>query len=140
MNEVIAKIGKQTYKTTLSTSHHTIIADEPLPMGQDLGPNPYDLLLMALGSCVSMTIRMYADRKKWDLQEVEVRLTQDRVHHGDCEECESSDGYVHKIVKKVKLIGNLDEKQKSRLMEIADRCPVNRTLLNEIIISTEELN
>ena len=139
MTQVIAKIGKDRYKTILSNGRHEIVADEPLGMGQDLGPTPYDFLLMALGSCISMTLRMYADRKGWNLEGAEIHLSQERVHAKDCEDCESTTGFVHVIKKQVKLIGDLDEAQHKRLMEIADRCPVNKTLLNEIKIETEAL-
>jgi len=106
------------------------------------------LIVQALGGCVTMTIRMYADRKKWDLKGVEVTLSQERVHSKDCDDCddcddfddfESTEGYVHVIQKKVKLLGNLDDKQRARLMEIAAKCPVNKTLLNKIQIKTTEL-
>jgi putative redox protein len=139
MTQIIAKIGRDKYKTTLTNGRQAIIADEPIPIGQDLGPTPYDFLLMALGSCVSMTLRMYADRKGWDLEAVEVHLSQNRTHAKDCEACESKDGFVHVIEKEIKLIGNLDVTQRKRLMEIADKCPVNKTLLNEIKIKTKEL-
>jgi len=139
VKEVIAKIGRDKYRTVLTNGTHQVIGDEPTPYGTDEGPDPYSFLLMSLGGCVAMTIRMYADRKKWDLENVEVQLSQERVYQKDCEECESKDGYVHHIEKKVKLTGNLDEKQRARLMEIADRCPVNKTLLNEIKIKTIEM-
>jgi len=139
MTQIIAKIGRDIYKTTLTNGRHAIIADEPIGIGKDLGPTPYDFLLIALGSCVSITLRMYADRKGWDLEEVEVHLSQNRVHAKDCEDCESTDGFVHVIEKEIKLIGNLDEAQRKRLMEISDKCPVNKTLLNEIKINTKEL-
>ena len=139
MKEVIAKLDGTGYRTILTAGNNDIIGDEPIPYGNDEGPSPYDLLLMALGSCVTMTLRMYADRKKWDLQGVEVNLTQERTHAKDCDSCESEDGYVHIIEKKVKLFGNLDDEQRVRLMEIADKCPVHKTLLNEIKISTIEV-
>ena len=139
MTEIIAKIGKEKYETTLTSGKHKITADEPLTIGQDKGPTPYDLLLMALGSCVAMTLRMYADRKKWDLKEVKVVLKQNRTHAKDCADCESKEGFVHSIEKEIELIGNLDDTQRSRLIEISDRCPVNRTLLGEIKISTSVL-
>jgi len=128
MEKIIAKIGTTKYKTTFTVGNHTIIGDEPVPHGNDEGPTPYDYLLTALGGCVTMTLRMYADRKKWDLQEVEVELSQQRVHHKDCGECESTEGYAHLIEKKVKLTGNLDETQRARLMEIADKCPRINTI------------
>lgn len=139
MKEVTAKIDRANYKTIFSDGTHQVIGDEPGPYGTDLGTDPYSLLLMSLGGCVAMTIRMYADRKKWDLASVEVSLSQERIHSKDCEDCESTEGQVHFIEKKVKLLGDLDDKQRARLMEIADRCPVNKTLLNEIKIRTTVL-
>lgn len=134
MTQVIAKIDRNKYKTILLAGEHEWISDEPRPDGEDLGPTPYDFLLAALGSCVAMTLRMYADRKGWDLDSVEVDLDQDRVYFADCGDCESEEGYVHVIEKKVKLSGNLTEEQRQRLLEISDRCPVNKTLLREIKI------
>lgn len=138
MKVVTAKIDRSKYRTVFTDGTHQVIGDEPAPYGTDEGTDPYSLLLMALGGCVTMTIRMYADRKNWDLDGVEVSLSQERVHSKDCDDCESTEGYVHKIEKKVKLLGNLDDKQRARLMEIADKCPVNKTLLNEIKIKTVE--
>jgi len=103
MSQVIAKINRTKYKTIVTTGNHQLIGDEPSPYGKDLGPSPYDFLLTALGTCVSMTLRMYADRKGWDLEEVEVHLSQTRVHAKDCEDCESEDGYVHMIEKKIEI-------------------------------------
>ena len=136
MTQVIAKINLTKYKTIIVTGNHELIADEPVPFGQDLGPNPYDFLLTALGACVTMTLRMYADRKGWDLEEVQVHLDQSRVYAEDCEECESEDGYVHVIEKKLKFIGELSEEQIQRLLESSDKCPVHKTLTNEIKIIT----
>lgn len=136
MAQVKVTTGTEKYKTEIITPTHQLIADEPKPYGKDLGPNPYEFLLMAVGSCVGMTLRMYADRKGWDLQEVEIELDQERRHAKDCENCESEDGYVHFIQKKLRFKGNLDEQQKARLLEISDRCPVQKTLLNEIKIET----
>ena len=139
MTQIIAKIDRSKYKTVLTNGRHEILGDEPVPFGTDFGPNPYDFLLMALGSCVTMTLRMYTDRKGWDLEEVEVHLSQERIYAKDCEDCESAEGYVHVIEKKLKFTGNLDDAQRKRLMEIADKCPVNKTLLNEIKINSVEL-
>ena len=139
MTQVIAKIARDKYKTIIDTENHQLIADEPVPLGQDHGPTPYDFLLAALGSCVTMTLRMYADRKGWDLEEVQVHLDQSRVYAKDCENCESEDGYVHVIEKYLKLTGNLTKDQRQRLVEISDKCPVNKTLSNEIKIITKEL-
>ena len=139
MTQVIAKINRSKYKTIVVTDNHELIADEPVPIGKDLGPNPYDFLLFALGACVTMTLRMYADRKGWDLEEVHVHLEQSRVHAKDCEDCESENGFVHVIEKKLQFFGELTEEQKQRLLEISDKCPVNKTLTNEIKILTSTL-
>lgn len=139
MSTVIAKIDRSLYKTQIDIGSHHLVSDEPKPIGQNMGPTPYDFLLIALGSCVTMTLRMYADRKGWDLEEVEVHLTQSRVHAKDCEKCESENGFVHLIKKKLRFKGKLDDHQIKRLLEIADKCPVNKTLLNEIKINTELL-
>ena len=140
MVQVITKIDRSKYKTVVTTGNHQLIGDEPMPYGQDLGPNPYDFLLTALGTCVAMTLRMYADRKGWALEEVEVHLKQSRVHAKDCEDCESHEGFVHVIDKNLKFIGDLTGEQIQRLLEISDKCPVNRTLNNEIKIRTRSLD
>lgn len=140
MNPVTVKIGKNHYRTSLTAGNHEIIADEPQPEGTDQGPNPYDLLLMALGACTAITVRMYADRKGWDLQGIEIDLKQDRVHAEDCELCESKDGFVHKMEKQIRFIGDLDESQIARLLDISTKCPVHRTLQNEIVISEKIIN
>jgi putative redox protein len=142
MAQVIAKIDHSKYKTVVTTGNHQFVSDEPISLGKDLGPSPYDFLLVALGSCVAMTLRMYADRKGWDLKEVEVHLDQSRIHSRDCEDCESKEGFVHVIEKRLKFIGDLTIEQKQRLMvmEISDKCPVNRTLTKEIKIITKQFN
>jgi putative redox protein len=114
---------------------HLLLADEPLDAGgTDRGPNPYDLLLAALGSCTSMTLRMYADRKGLPLERVEVRLRHSRIHAADCAECETEEGRVDLIEREIALAGALSPEQRQRLLEIADRCPVHRTLSGEIAI------
>jgi len=116
---------------------HQLIADEPLSVGgSNLGPNPYEYLLASLGACTSMTIRMYANRKNIKLDNVEITLNHDRIHAEDCAECESQTGFVDKIEKTVKLEGELSEQERQRLLEIADKCPVHKTLHNEIVIKT----
>ena len=140
MTQVITKIDRAKYKTIVETGNHELVADEPAPFGQDLGPSPYDFLLTALGTCVTMTLRMYADRKGWDLEEVHVHLEQSRIYAEDCEDCESQDGYVHLIEKKLKFVGELTEEQIQRLLVISDKCPVHKTLSNEIKIITKQWN
>ena len=137
MAQVVAKIGRSKYKTLITSGNHQIIGDEPAPFGEDLGPTPYDFLLIALGSCISMTLRMYADRKGWDMEEAEIELDQSRIYVKDCEDCHSQDGYVHLIEKKIKFTGNLTEQQRQRLMEISEKCPVYKTLTCEIKIITK---
>ena len=99
-------------------------------------PGPYELLLMALGSCTSMTVHLYAARKKWPLEQVVVRLRQERVHVQNCTDCEKPDAMVHRIEKTIELIGTLDGEQRQRLREIADHCPVHKTLTSKIVIET----
>jgi putative redox protein len=112
-----------------------MIADEPTNLGgTDAGPTPYDYLLAALGGCTAMTLRMYADRKGWPLESVTVRLSQDRVHATDCEECETEEGRIDRIEREIELEGPLDEKQRRRLLEVADMCPVHRTLKSEVLV------
>lgn len=115
----------------------TLVTDEPVALGgEGAGPDPYTLLLAALGSCVSMTLMLYARRKGWPLERVRVRLRQRRVHAKDCAECESdSADFIHHIERAVEIEGDLDEAQRARLQEIAHRCPVHRTLTNEIAIT-----
>src|SRR5438093_8944763 len=118
------------------SGNHRWRADEPAPFGTDTGPSPYELLLAALGACTSMTMRLYAQRKQWDLQRVTVRLQHSRIHAEDCMECETKQGFLDRIDREVELSGNLDDAQKRRLLEIAEHCPVHRTLTSEINIRT----
>ena len=106
--------------------------------GDDGGPTPYQLLLAALGACISMTVSLYAKRKGWPLEGVEVLLRHDKIHAADCAECETREGKIDRIVKDVRLDGALDDEQRSRLLEIAGRCPVSRTLASEIRIVDAE--
>jgi putative redox protein len=115
---------------------HHLVADEPVDSGgTDAGPNPYELLLAALGACTAMTVRLYASRKGWPLEGVEVTLQHDRVHAQDCVDCETRDVYLDRITKQLTLLGpGLDDSQRERLAQISERCPVQRTLQREIII------
>lgn len=126
---VTAQIGATGYRTTISAAQHHIIADEPLEDGgTDQGPTPYDLLVSALGACTAMTLRMYADRKGWPLEEVVVKLRHGRSYGEDDRHCDTAPARLDQIEREVELHGELTDEQRQRLLEIADRCPVHRTL------------
>jgi putative redox protein len=104
--------------------------------GEDAGPDPYTLLLAALGSCISMTVTLYARRKQWPVEQVTVRLRQNRIHSKDCKVCDQvADGYIHQIERSVSVTGPLTDEQHTRLQEIAHKCPVHRTLTSPIVIT-----
>ena len=131
MKEVVVKFIKN-YQQEAKTDQHTIIIDEAKDVGGDgRGPDPYDLLLSALGSCTSMTIMMYARRKEWPLEGVQVSLHHKKIHATDCDECITEEGKLDQITKTIYLKGDLTEEQRKRILEIADRCPVNKTLTTE---------
>ncbi len=133
MAEVLVR-SRRGLEHEIRVREHTLVADESPPVGEDAGPNPYELLLAALGACTAMTLRLYADRKGWPLTAVEVHLRHDRIHATDCADCETRDGFLDHIVKSITLHGALDGEQRQRLLEIAERCPVNRTLQREVVI------
>ena len=137
MKEVVVKHIKN-YQQEAKTSQHTIIIDEAKDVGGDgKGPDPYDLLLSALGGCTSMTIMMYARRKGWPLEGVQVTLHHEKIHASDCEECVTEEGKLDQITKTIFLKGDLSPEQRERLLEIADRCPVNKTITTEChVVST----
>jgi putative redox protein len=110
--------------------------DEPVALGgDDAGPDPYTLLLGALGSCISMTVHLYARRKQWPVETVTVRLRQNRIHAKDCQECTDKEGYIHRIERSVSITGELSDEQHARLQEIAHKCPVHKTLTSRIVIT-----
>jgi putative redox protein len=117
--------------------NHILVTDEPVDAGgEDAGPDPYTLLLAALGSCISMTATLYARRKGWPLERVTVRLRQRRIHSKDCLECvNAAEGHIHRIERAVTFEGNLTEEQRARLQEIAHKCPVHKTLSSPIVIA-----
>ncbi len=128
--------GKFTQEVRIG--RHRLRADEPADAGgTDTGPPPYDYLLAGLGACTSMTIRLYADLKKLPLEKVTVRLRHGKVHAQDCAECETKEGKIDRIDREIELAGSLDEGQRAKLLEIANKCPVHRTLHSEIWIPTQ---
>ena len=129
-----------TFAQQVATGPHRLISDEPKSVGgSDTGPTPYDLLLAALGSCTSMTVGMYARKKNWPLERVTVWLRHSKVYAADCSECETGEGMIERIERDVRVEGPLSAEQRSRLLEIANKCPVHRTLTSGIDIRTRLL-
>jgi len=137
MGEVIVESLSGLRNEVRYGAGQTFVTDEPVEVGgEGEGPDPYTLLLAALGSCISMTVTLYARRKAWKVGRVRVRLRMRRVHADDCAECETKgDAFVHRVERDVTIEGELDEEQHARLQEIAHRCPVHRTLSGEIVIN-----
>jgi putative redox protein len=132
---LVTETRASKFQQTIRAGRHTLTADEPVAAGGlDSGPNPYDLLLAGLGACTSMTLRLYADRKQLPLERVSVKLAHSRIHAEDCETCETKEGMLDRIDKEITVAGPLDEDARTRLLEIAEKCPVNRTLKSEIDI------
>ncbi len=125
----VSYLTDYTYSQLLTAGRHAFIADEPDDVdGEDLGPTPYELLLWALGSCTAMTLLMYARRKGWDLAEISVHMTHDRAHAVDCDEAAGEGGKIELIKREISVRGQLSDEQQQRLLEIAARCPIHRTL------------
>jgi putative redox protein len=140
--EVLVVGGPSGFAQEIHTRRHRLRADEPESYGGgDTGPSPYELLLASLGACTSMTLRMYADRKEWPLEGVRVRLAHHRVHAQDCDLCTDDEraggGQIDRITRKIEVLGELAGDQRGRLLEIAERCPVHRTLTGKIKVSSE---
>lgn len=138
MTETIVRSG-EGLTATIDARGHTIVVDEPTDAGgEDAGPTPYELLIGALGACTSITVRMYAARKQWPLESVEVHLGHDRVHAVDCANCDNPDANasLDRITKRIVLQGPLSADQRERLLQISERCPVQRTLQSSIVIQT----
>jgi uncharacterized OsmC-like protein len=132
---IVVRGGAENFQQAVTAGKHHFVADEPVNVGGgDAGPDPYDYLLASLGVCTSMTVGFYARRNKWPLENVTVSLWHSRVHARDCEECETKDGMVDRIDVEVELKGPLTVEQHAKLMEIAPKCPVHRTLTSEINI------
>lgn len=146
-NEMLETKGEQlvghlnliedNFTTSIQSVSHTMIADEPASVGgDDFGPSPYDYLNAGLVACTAMTLKMYAQRKQWDLQEVFVYVSHSRKHSDDLDIEVEKPKYLDYISKKLKFVGNLDEKQKQRLKEIASKCPVHKTIASEVVFET----
>lgn len=135
--DVIVRGDAAAFAQEIAVGRHKLTADEPIEVGgQDTGPSPYDLLLAALGSCTSMTISLYARTKKWPLENVTVNLWHSKIHAADCRDCETKVGKIDRIEREIHFEGALDEEQRTKLLQIADKCPVHRTLQSEITIQT----
>jgi putative redox protein len=136
-NVVVRETRNSKFQQTVLVGPHRLLADEPISSGgEDTGPGPYDFLLAGLGACTSMTMRMYADRKSLPLERVTVTLKHSKIHAEDCAECETKAGMLDQIDRTIAMEGSLDAEQRGKLMEIADKCPVHRTLTSEIHIVT----
>lgn len=134
---VVRETGNGKFQQTISVGPHRMVADEPVAVGgDDSGPGPYDFVLAGLGACTSMTMRMYAARKSLPLERITVTLKHSKIHAEDCAECETRAGMLDQIERVIGIEGALDAEQRKKLMEIADKCPVHRTLESEIHIVT----
>lgn len=133
-------LSKENYKTVMTAGNHELLADEPSHMGgKDSGPDPYDYLLMSLGSCTVITLKMYADRKKWDIEDIYVELRHFKEHADDCVDCKDPKAKIDKIEKEIIVKGNISDEQREKLLEISKKCPVHKTLFSNVeVISTME--
>ena len=132
---IVVRGGAEDFRQRITAGKHTLVADEPPSAGgSDDGPDPYDYLLASLGACTSMTVGLYARRHNLPLENITVSLWHSRIHGRDCEECETKEGMLDRIDVEVELTGALSGEQHAKLMEVAARCPVHRTLTSEISI------
>ncbi|SDR88330.1 alpha/beta fold hydrolase [Gramella sp. MAR_2010_147] len=137
-HEVMANLGASGFTTQIIAGNHHLVADEPIKVGgSDLGPNPYELVSSGLAACTSMTIQMYARRKKWLIDNVETHVSYSKKHADDCKDCENDMAKIDSFEREISIKGDLDEKQLKRLMEIADKCPVHKTLSSKAQINTQ---
>jgi putative redox protein len=134
---VTVESAPANFLETITAGRHTLQADEPVSAGgADVAPTPYELLLGALGACKTITLRMYANRKQWPLEGVRIKLSHDRVHAEDCAKAGSASCLLDHIEVEIELVGNLTAEQRRTLVEIAEKCPVQRTLSSQIVIRT----
>jgi uncharacterized OsmC-like protein len=137
--QVVVTGGPFGFTTEVRAGRHRLVADEPAAVGgADAGLSPYDLLLAALGSCTSMTVALYAHRKGWPLEQVTVWLRHAKEHAADCAACETREGFLDRIDRVIAFTGDLSAEQRARLLEIAEKCPVHRTLSSEVDLRTRE--
>nr|NKB45553.1 osmotically inducible protein C [Alphaproteobacteria bacterium] len=133
----VAETGSGQFAQSVRVGSHILIADEPASVGGDnTGPAPYDYLLAGLGACTSMTLRMYANRKRLPLDKVSVLLSHNKIHADDCADCETKEGKIDEIKRDITITGDLTDEQRAKLIEIADKCPVHRTLEREVKVRT----
>jgi uncharacterized OsmC-like protein len=137
LGTVVVRGSASGFAQEIIAGSHRIRADEPRSSGgTDTGPTPYDLLLASLGACTSITVGMYARRKGWPLEEVTVDLRHSKIHADDCADCETKVGMLDRIERDIRFVGPLSEEQRGKLLDIANKCPVHRTLTSEIVINT----
>ena len=135
---VVTETGDGKFAQTINVGRHWLRADEPQSVGgDDTGLTPYQLLSASVGACTSMTIRMYANRKKWPLGRISVRVNHDKIHAEDCAECEAREGRIDRIEREIQIEGELTDEQRARVLEIADKCPVHRTLHSQVLVTSK---
>jgi len=138
-HQVVASLDKEDgFTTAMKVGNHYMVADEPISYdGNDFGPSPYELVSAGLSACTAMTVQMYTKRKDWPLDNIEVHTSYGKDHAADCEDCEADTAKIDTFHREIKLTGDLDEKQKNRILEIADKCPVHKTLYSETQVITK---
>ena len=135
MAQPVTVVSEERFRCEVDTGTHHFVMDEPASAGgTDEGPTPYDLLAAAIGGCKAMTLRFYAQREKIPLERVEVRVTHDRMHANDCADCLTKAGFIHRFDVELRMSGALSEEQRTKLFDVAKRCPVAKTLSSEIKI------